>query len=57
MKMTVLDIPDKLSLEEFINLDEFLPTGDTLTTSDIVALVLNENKEDNILNNGFFFIR
>ena len=30
MKWTVLDIPDKLSLEEFINRDEFLPTGDTI---------------------------
>ena len=34
MKWTALDIPDKLSLEEFINRDEFLPTGDTLSTSD-----------------------
>ena len=46
MKWTFLDITDKLSLEEFINQDEFLPTVDTLTTLDIVELVLNENTED-----------
>ena len=45
MKLTVLDIPDKWGLEEFINGDEFLPTGDTLTTLDIVELVLNKTKK------------
>ena len=33
MKQTVLDIPEKLSLEEFINRDEFLSIGITTTTA------------------------